>query len=166
MSTNSIASDVKKSAEALGAQLLSLGQKVTSAESCTGGGLAKAITAVAGSSQWFDCAFVSYSNSAKELLLGVNPEVIEKNGAVSVEVAEAMALGAAKRAQAQLGIATSGIAGPGGGTTEKPVGTVCLAWAHHGIIAHSEVFHFDGDREQVREQAIKTALQLACKLLL
>jgi len=145
-------------AEQLGWQLHACGAKVTTAESCTGGGIAQAITAVPGSSQWFDYGFVSYSNQAKTQLLGVPETLLRDKGAVSEEVVTAMVTGAARVAGCRFGVAVSGIAGPGGGTDEKPVGTVWFAWASpSGVL--SECHRFDGDRIQVREQAIVLALK-------
>jgi nicotinamide-nucleotide amidase len=145
-------------AEQLGRQLLVCGAKVTTAESCTGGGIAQAITAVPGSSAWFDYGFVSYSNQAKTQLLGVSDALLRDKGAVSEEAVIAMVTGAARVAGCQFGVAVSGIAGPGGGTAEKPVGTVWFAWTHPAGI-HTERRSFDGDRSQVREEAIVVALK-------
>jgi nicotinamide-nucleotide amidase len=144
-------------AEQLGRHLSASGANVTAAESCTGGGIAQAITAVPGSSGWFDYGFVTYSNQAKTRLLGVSETLLQDKGAVSSEVVSAMATGATRVAGCQFGVAVSGIAGPGGGTAEKPVGTVWLAWAYPGGII-SERHWFVGDRAQVREQAVVVAL--------
>lgn len=142
----------------LGQRLSARGAKVTTAESCTGGGIAHAITSVPGSSQWFDCGFVTYSNEAKQQLLGVGADVLQKFGAVSAEVVRAMAQGAASAAAAEFAVAVSGVAGPGGGTPEKPVGTVWFGWRGPGGVT-SACHHFSGDREAVRDQAIVAALQ-------
>lgn len=133
------------------------------AESCTGGMAAQAVTAIAGSSGWFDRGFVTYSNAAKNEMLGVPATLIDEFGAVSEPVAEAMALGVLQHSQAQLGAAVTGIAGPGGGSPHKPVGTVCFAWAYRGDGDESdatviqtwavETRHFEGDRTDIREQA-------------
>lgn len=145
-------------AEQVGQRLLARGAKVTTAESCTGGGIARAITAVPGSSGWFDCSFVTYSNEAKHRLLGVPTELLQVHGAVSGEVVGAMATGAARAASAAFAVAVSGIAGPGGGSEAKPVGTVWLAWHHPQGLA-VECHHFSGDREAVREHAVLVALR-------
>ena len=134
------------------------GVVVATAESCTGGLVAGAITAVAGSSAWFDCGFVTYSNAAKSALLGVPPEVIERSGAVSEATARAMAAGALARSDATLAVAVTGIAGPAGGTAEKPVGTVCLAWAARDGAVEATTLHLSGDREAVRHASVAAAL--------
>ncbi|QJQ95087.1 MULTISPECIES: CinA family protein [Halomonadaceae] len=130
---------------------------VTTAESCTGGGVACAITAVAGSSDYFETGYVTYSNAAKTRLLGVPGALIERCGAVSREVVEAMVAGACRDSGAALGVAISGVAGPGGGSEEKPVGTVWLAWGSHDQ-QQAERHHFPGDREAIRHQAVQLAL--------
>jgi len=131
---------------------------LATAESCTGGGVAAAMTDIAGSSAWFECGFVTYSNAAKTQLLGVPAALIAAHGAVSEEVAAAMAQGALARSGAQVAVSTTGIAGPGGAVPGKPVGTVCFGWAgKEGV--RTERLHFDGDRQSVREQAVAHALQ-------
>lgn len=142
----------------LGESLSARSAKVTTAESCTGGGVAHAITAVPGSSQWFDCGFVTYSNDAKCRLLKVPAEVLQTHGAVSGEVVSAMASGAAHAAFAEFSVAISGVAGPGGGSADKPVGTVWFAW-HHPDGQVVECHHLPGDRKSVRDQAILVALR-------
>ncbi len=132
--------------------------KIATAESCTGGLIAAACTAVAGSSDWFERGFVTYSNEAKAELLGVPAALIAACGAVSAEVACAMAVGALARSQAQLAVAITGIAGPGGGSPAKPVGTVWLALAHAGAAARAELLQLAGDRAAVREQTVHAAL--------
>lgn len=145
-------------AEQLGTALSQCEAKVTAAESCTGGGVAHAITAVAGSSKWFDCGFVTYANSAKHRLLGVPLELLATDGAVSEAVVRSMVTGAAAAANADFAVAISGIAGPGGGTKDKPVGTVWFAWqSPSGVKAKK--YLLSGDRDEVREQAIKISLQ-------
>lgn len=142
------------------AQLLAQrGARVTTAESCTGGGIAQALTSVAGCSEWFDCGWVTYSNGAKSQMLGVAPELLELCGAVSREVVEAMAMGAQMRAGADFAIAVSGIAGPGGGSPDKPVGTVWVAWCWPDRRCTSQCLHLNGDRAEVRAQTVTTALQ-------
>jgi nicotinamide-nucleotide amidase len=131
--------------------------QVTTAESCTGGGIAEAITRVAGSSAWFEAGFVTYSNAQKTRMLSVPQDLFSEVGAVSRQVVEAMVCGAQLAGGARYGVAVSGIAGPGGGSPEKPVGTVWLAWAD-GAQVTARRFHFDGDRQAVREQSIEAAL--------
>ena len=129
------------------------------AESCTGGWIAKIMTDVPGSSGWFDRGFVTYSNAAKTDLLGVREATITQHGAVSAEVVAEMAAGALERSPADLVIAVSGIAGPEGGTPDKPVGTVYLAWALRGGPVQTEIRHFSGNRDEVRLEAVAAALQ-------
>lgn len=128
------------------------------AESCTGGWIAKAITDQAGSSAVFDCGVVTYSNKAKAKLLDVPAELIENAGAVSQEVAEAMAVGLLGKSGANLVVATTGVAGPGGGTAQKPVGTVWIAWAKLGSNVEAVCKQYKGDRESVRQQTVADAL--------
>jgi len=131
---------------------------LATAESCTGGGIAQAITEIAGSSAWFERGFVTYSNVSKQELLGVPADILGNFGAVSEQTVLAMARGALARSHAQISVAVSGIAGPDGGTADKPVGTVWIAWA----LSHrqnTQCFQFDGDRRAVREQTIQHALQ-------
>ena len=142
---------------AISAQLLARGWMLTTAESCTGGLIAAACTDLAGSSQWFERGFVSYSNAAKTGLLGVPAALIEARGAVSEPVARAMAEGALAHSQAQVSMAVTGIAGPGGGSADKPVGTVWFAWCVSGQ-THSEVQQFAGDRSAVRQATLRHAL--------
>ncbi|MFT7560077.1 MAG: nicotinamide-nucleotide amidase [Flavobacteriales bacterium] len=150
--------DIDILATHLGDSLARLNLHVTCAESCTGGAVGAAITSVEGSSEWFDMGFITYSNEAKAGLLNVSASLIDQHGAVSHEVAEAMAVGASKVACAELAVSVSGIAGPGGGTIKKPVGTVYIAWCYAGVV-RSQCFSFTGDRQTVREQAIHQALQ-------
>ncbi len=134
------------------------GWRLACAESCTGGGIAAALTDLAGSSAWFDRGFVTYSNQAKQDMLGVAEETLARHGAVSRETAVEMARGALARGQAQLSVAVTGVAGPSGGTPHKPVGTVWLAWADaQGVSAVCE--HFPGDRAQVRAATVDAALR-------
>ncbi|GLR62745.1 CinA family protein [Marinospirillum insulare] len=132
--------------------------QLATAESCTGGGVAKALTEIAGSSAWFTSGLVTYSNQAKKNLLKVDEASLEKHGAVSEAVVKAMVKGACKLAKADLAVAISGVAGPAGGSAEKPVGTVWLAWGNTDKQL-AEVFHFTGDRRQVREASIDKALE-------
>jgi nicotinamide-nucleotide amidase len=143
----------------VGAAFKRRGWMLALAESCTGGWIAQTVTSVAGSSEWFDRGWVTYSNTAKEDLLGVTAETLERHGAVSEETAMEMAAGALARSRAQVALAVTGIAGPGGGSPQKPVGTVCFAWAVQEAHAGSTTRHFDGDREQVRRQSVRDALQ-------
>ena len=131
---------------------------VVTAESCTGGWIAKTLTDVVGASAWFECGMVAYSYEAKQAMLGVNPQTIEQHGAVSRETVTEMVSGALVHSGASLAVAVTGIAGPGGGTPDKPVGTVWLAWKRRGGYARAEVFHFDGDRDAVRRATVERAL--------
>ncbi len=143
--------------------------KIALAESCTGGLLAAHLTAQAGSSLWFDRGFVTYSNASKTESIGVSPSIIEQYGAVSEEVAKAMAQGALNHSAAKTSIAITGIAGPGGSTKNKPVGMVCFAWAAQLpgspvlLIASTQIF--DGDRQAIREQACAYALNELIQIL-
>ncbi len=145
-------------AQRLGQVLQDKGWQVATAESCTGGWVAEAITSVAGSSAWFGYGYVSYANEAKQQMLGVKAETLAQNGAVSEAVVIEMADGACRNASAELSVAISGIAGPDGGSPEKPVGTVWLAWSQEGQPTQAQVCHFTGDRCAIRQQAVVTAL--------
>ena len=150
--------DVFDLSKKLGAALLLRKATVTVAESCTGGGVASAITAIAGSSQWFHCGYITYANHAKSNILGVPVSLLQAEGAVSESVVRSMVEGAAQCAKADFAVAISGIAGPSGGSSEKPVGTVWLAWlGPQGV--RSERYQLSGDRNAVREQSIKISLQ-------
>lgn len=151
--------DILHLATTLGQLLRARDARVTVAESCTGGGLGAAITAVPGSSQWFDAGFIAYSNAAKQRWLNVEKALLDHLGAVSGDVAEAMAAGALEQAEADYAVAITGIAGPDGGTAEKPVGTVWLGWASRSGHRSCKVYYFKGDRESVRQQSIAHALQ-------
>jgi nicotinamide-nucleotide amidase len=151
--------ELESLAARVGAGLRRRGWKLALAESCTGGGIAQAVTSVAGSSEWFDRGWVTYSNAAKEELLGVSAATLERCGAVSEDTAREMAAGALARSRAQIALAVTGIAGPAGGAPRKPVGTVCFAWATVSGDAQSMTRHFDGDREQVRRQSVQFALE-------
>lgn len=141
----------------LGEHLQQLNAQVTTAESCTGGGIAEAITRVAGSSAWFEAGYVTYSNSQKTRQLGVPAQLFEQVGAVSREVVEAMVRGAQAGSGARFAVAVSGVAGPGGGSADKPVGTVWLAWADGDRVSTLRK-QFAGDREAVRRQTVIAAL--------
>lgn len=140
------------------AQLQTRGWQLATAESCTGGLIAGACTDLAGSSVWFERGFVSYSNEAKTELLGVPSELIQAHGAVSQEVARAMAAGALAHSRAQIAVAVTGVAGPGGGSAAKPVGTVWLAWATPAGV-FTEKAYFPGDRAAMRQATIQRALE-------
>lgn len=157
--------ELKKLSRRIGELLLQRGFVLTTAESCTGGWVAQAITAVPGSTQWFDRGFVTYSNEAKREMLGVLEATLAQYGAVSEATVREMAEGALQRSHAQIALAISGIAGPGGGTPDKPVGTVCIAWAAAGRVVVSRTAHFVGDRTAVRWQSVVAALQGGIELL-
>jgi nicotinamide-nucleotide amidase len=135
------------------------------AESCTGGGLSEAITRVPGSSEWFERGFVTYSNQAKQEMLGVRSETLERFGAVSEETAGEMVGGAMANSHADIALSVSGIAGPGGGTEAKPVGTVCIAWGMHQRSVTARTFDFPGNRQEIRRRTIEEALQGLLSLL-
>ncbi|WP_455424384.1 CinA family protein [Dyella flagellata] len=141
------------------------GLMLASAESCTGGWIAKALTDLSGSSAWFEAGVVSYSNEAKMSLLGVRRETLERAGAVSEATALEMVSGALERLHAGVAVAVTGIAGPAGGTPEKPVGTVWIAWRRRGSEARAQLFHFTGDREAVRRQTVAAALEGVLQML-
>ena len=140
-------------------RLVRQNKKAATAESCTGGGVACAMTDMAGSSRWFERGFVSYSNAAKTEQLSVPAETIARFGAVSEEVAAAMAAGALRHSRADFGVAVTGIAGPDGGSADKPVGTVCFGWSRRGGEPKTRRVLLAGNRQQVREQSVATALQ-------
>jgi len=144
---------LSEAAVQLGLALKSRGLMLAMAESCTGGLVAEAITGVAGSSAWFDRGFVTYSNAAKTDMLGVPTQTIEKFGAVSEQTAAAMASGALRNSIAHIAGSITGIAGPDGGSAEKPVGTVCFAWAGIHLPVTTSTHHFHGDRNAIRQQA-------------
>jgi nicotinamide-nucleotide amidase len=149
---------VQELAQVLVEKLIHAGLIAATAESCTGGGVAYAITEISGSSQCFDRGFVTYSNDAKEQMLGVDESVIKKYGAVSEQVVEQMAIGAVAHSNADVSVAISGIAGPNGGSDEKPVGTVCISWYNAHAGSKTSSYLFVGDRSEVRTQAIRLAL--------
>ena len=150
--------------EQLGAALKARGWMLASAESCTGGWVGEVVTAVPGSSHWYDRGFITYTNEAKQEMLGVAPETLARYGAVSEQTVREMVAGALRHSRAQVALAISGIAGPGGGSPQKPVGMVCLAWGAKDGSVQAQTRHFSGDRQQVRAQAVAAALQgvLAC----
>ncbi|MGO9932050.1 MAG: CinA family protein [Steroidobacteraceae bacterium] len=154
--------DLKRLAARVGRRLLDTHRFVATAESCTGGWIAKALTDVAGSSRWFGEGFVTYSNESKARRLGVPRALLKKSGAVSKAAVRAMATGALKRAKTQVAVAVTGIAGPGGAVPGKPVGTVWLAWAMRrggAIRVAVQLRHFRGDRESVRRKTVQAALE-------
>ena len=142
----------------LSKQLSKRRMTICTAESCTGGLIAKLFTDLPGSSDWFDCAFITYTNQAKQKMLNVEVSLLDKFGAVSQPVIVAMAKGALANCSSKIAIATSGIAGPAGGTVEKPVGMVWIAWAGKNYDTQSQCFYFDGDRDSIRNQAAKAAI--------
>lgn len=151
-------------AKLVGNALKGHGMTLTTAESCTGGGVAQAITRISGSSAWFDRGFVTYSNASKEEMLGVSPETLEAHGAVSEDTVREMADGALQYSRAQVALSVSGIAGPTGGTPEKPVGMVWFAWATNDTV--QTACHFlSGDRDAIRVKSVRIALQGVIKLL-
>lgn len=152
-------------AASIGERLRAGGLWLATAESCTGGGIAEVITRVNGSSTWFERGWVTYSNAAKAEDLGVDPGLISTHGAVSEPVVRAMAEGARRRAGADWAVAVTGIAGPGGGSVDKPVGTVWLAWASpEGTVVERQQFH--GDRDTIRRATVATSLQRLHELLM
>lgn len=141
----------------LAQRLIALRWQMATAESCTGGLISACCTDLAGSSVWFDRGFVTYSNDAKTQMLGVRSELISEHGAVSETVAHAMAIGAVYRSKAQVSVAVTGVAGPSGGSPEKPVGTVCFGWCINGLVA-TELQHFEGERKLIRQATVLHAL--------
>ena len=151
--------DLEKLAAQIGTRLKARGMKIATAESCTGGWVGEALTAIAGSSDYYECGFITYSNRAKQDMLGVPADILERHGAVSEDTVRAMAAGALARSQADLALSVSGVAGPGGGSARNPVGTVCFGWALKGAGPQSARRYFQGDREAVRRQSVICALQ-------
>jgi nicotinamide-nucleotide amidase len=152
-------------AEKVAAQLKARRAVLVTAESCTGGWAAQELTAVAGSSAWFERGFVTYSNEAKQEMLGVRADTLARHGAVSEQTAREMAMGALERSRGTMALAITGIAGPSGGSKEKPVGTVCFAWVAKGRGVIAQTRHFSGDREAVRHQSVEHAFQRVLELL-
>ncbi len=143
----------------LGDKLRARGWMLATAESCTGGWVGQLLTSLPGSSHWYERGFITYANAAKIEMLGVRPEMLDTHGAVSEEIASAMAAGALKHSHAQAALAISGIAGPGGGTPQKPVGLVCYGWALANGTVMSSTCRLDGDREEIRSRAVAAALR-------
>ena len=149
---------------AVGRLLKDKGEKLVTAESCTGGGVSAAVTAISGSSEWFDRAFVTYSNEAKREMIGVPWDAILGHGAVSEPVARAMAAGALARSNADISVSVTGVAGPGGGSAEKPVGLVHLGAVRRGFEPVAEHHVFPGDRDGIRRLTVLTALAMVAAL--
>ncbi len=152
-------------ARELGERLCARGWMLATAESCTGGWVGQMVTALPGSSHWYERGFITYANAAKIEMLGVPAEILESFGAVSEQTASAMAKGALAHSHAQATLAISGIAGPGGGTREKPVGLVCYGWALADGTVVSSTCRLDGDREEIRSRAVAAALRGLIELL-
>ena len=149
----------------IGSALARQGLMLASAESCTGGWLGQTITSIAGSSAWYERGFITYTDISKREMLGVSSTTLEQYGAVSEEIAYEMAEGAIARSHAQVSVAVTGIAGPGGGTAKKPVGMICFAWIIKDGLARTETRYFSGSREEIRQQAVAGALQGVIDLL-
>ena len=150
--------ELREAAIAVGKDLREARLTLVTAESCTGGWIAKVVTDIPGSSDWFDCGMATYSYEAKQAMLGVRPETLEFHGAVSRETVMEMVAGALVHSGASVAVAVTGIAGPSGGTEDKPVGTVWIGWKRRGGYPFAELFHFDGDREAVRRQTVSAVL--------
>jgi len=165
MSTGPSQDELEALGRALGSALLERGWRMATAESCTGGWKAQVMTATAGSSDWFECALVTYSNAAKVGLLGVDAMTLQRFGAVSVETAQQMADGALRVLGVDVAVAVTGVAGPGGGSLDKPVGTVCFGFAVAGRNTLTERHVFPGDRREVRARTVAHALNRLLVLL-
>ena len=157
--------DLTQLAVKVGALLTEKNLLLATAESCTGGGVAHAITEISGSSNWFECGFITYSNSSKSELLDISPALIAQHGSVSEEIAAAMAEGALANCEAHVALSTTGIAGPLGAVPGKPVGTICFAWSMNGK-THTERLLLSGDRESVRQQTVAHSLKGLLQFLL
>jgi nicotinamide-nucleotide amidase len=157
--------EIYELAERVGATLKARKLMISTAESCTGGWIGQAITMVPGSSSWFDRGFITYTNDAKQHMLGVRAETLSTFGAVSEQTVREMVAGALAKSRAQIAVAVSGIAGPDGGSPSKPVGTVLLAWGQKGTEPHAQPMHFPGDRDTVRRQSVIVALEGILELL-
>ncbi len=154
-----------KLAADVGSALKTRGLTLATAESCTGGWIGEAVTAIPGSSDWYERGFITYTNVAKREMLGVAAETLEKSGAVSEETVKAMVAGALAHSHAGIAVAVSGVAGPSGGTRAKPVGTVCIAWGLRDGDPYAETRCFAGDREAVRRQSVECALNGVLELI-
>jgi nicotinamide-nucleotide amidase len=157
--------ELERLAADCGAALKRRQSVLASAESCTGGWVAATITAISGSSEWFDRGFVTYSDAAKQEMLGVSPDTLARFGAVSEQTAREMAEGALARSRADVAVSITGIAGPTGGSAAKPVGTVCFAWALADRNVRTTTRHFDGDRIEVRRESVLFALRTLLDLI-
>jgi len=156
---------IEELAETLVTLLIEHNKLISIAESCTGGWVAKTLTDIAGSSKVFESGFVTYSNQAKVDLLGVSAETLERTGAVSEATVKEMALGALGQSGADFAVSISGVAGPGGGSEDKPVGTVCFGWAARNTDVRTETRHFQGDRAAVRYQSVQHCLQTCITII-
>jgi nicotinamide-nucleotide amidase len=156
---------VSRLAEQVGTALKAQGMMLATAESCTGGGIAQALTDISGSSAWFERGFVTYANDAKIEMLGVQQSTLDAHGAVSEATVREMAIGALAHSHAHISLAVSGVAGPTGGTAEKPVGTVWFGWAFRDGEVYTHLHHLAGDRAAVREQSVEIALNGVINLL-
>ncbi|MFT5520999.1 MAG: nicotinamide-nucleotide amidase [Enterobacterales bacterium] len=157
--------DLQKEISQLNTQLVKRRLTICTAESCTGGLISKLFTDKPGSSEWFDCAFITYTNHAKKQMLGVKQSTLTSSGAVSQPTVSEMSEGAIKNSQSNISIATSGVAGPGGGSKEKPIGMVWISWSGKNYETVTECFYFDGDRDSIRFQAAKAAIKGAVKYI-
>jgi nicotinamide-nucleotide amidase len=151
--------DINELAAQIGQALQARNLLLVTSESCTGGGVAQAITEIAGCSEWFDCGFITYSIDSKTEMLDISDALIAQHGAVSEEIAAAMAEGALANSSAHIALSTTGIAGPTGAVPGKPVGTACFGWAMDGKTTHTERLVFSGDRHTVREQIVRHSLK-------
>ena len=158
-------SELQQLAIELGAKLKARRWMIATAESCTGGWIGQVLTAIPGSSDWYERGFITYANAAKQEMLGVPAATLEQHGAVSEETARAMATGALAHSHAHTALAISGIAGPGGGTPQKPVGTVCYGWALADGTQMSSTCRLIGDREEIRSRAVAAALRGLIELI-
>ncbi len=157
--------ELRQLASELGDRLRARGWMLATAESCTGGWVGQLLTAIPGSSAWYERGFITYANAAKQEMLGVPATTLDTFGAVSEETAQAMAVGALAHSHAQAALAISGIAGPGGGTPQKPVGLVCYGWALADGTQMSSTCRLDGDREEIRSRAVAAALRGLIELI-
>jgi nicotinamide-nucleotide amidase len=151
--------DLLTLSQQVGDALYSSGRMLVTAESCTGGWLGQVVTSIQGSSQWYERGFITYTNLSKQEMLGVSRQTLEQFGAVSEQAVTEMASGALIHSKGHISVAVSGIAGPGGGRLEKPVGTVCMAWAIKDQPPLTVTLHFQGNREEIRRKAVEAALQ-------
>lgn len=159
------AAQIQALSASLGQRLSQRQWRVATAESCTGGGISAAITAIPGSSGWFEYGIVSYANQAKQKLLQVDPQTLERDGAVSESVVRQMVAGVLRLSDADVAVAVSGVAGPTGGTPDKPVGTVWFAWGLANGATHTQLCHFTGDRQSIQQQAVAQGLSGLLDLL-